>query len=230
MRRRVAACAGAAAAAVLALAACGPTTPEAPPGPGPTQHFVNAPAFARAPTLAQRYVDFSFDYPGSWSADADNGAPTAEDFVRFVRQDRSGVTLESFGVGSYRTTGDAGVDRAQAPALLTNMERQVNTLPGYRRVSLGEATTVDGLPGTQLTFSATPQVNGKTLTEFGRLILVPGPAGQHNGVALILLGADASGELHSVADLGVKGQMPVILNSFRFGVPANGGATNGAGR
>jgi hypothetical protein len=100
------------------------------------------------------------------------------------------------------------------------MERQVSAVPGYRRASLGESTTVDGLPGVQLTFSATPKVNGKTLALFGRIILVPGPAGQHNGVALILLGTDASGELHSVSDLGVKGQMPVILNSFRFGAPA----------
>jgi hypothetical protein len=211
------------AAAALALAACSPAASNAPSAAtGPTRHFVNSPAFARAPILAQRYAQFSFDYPGNWSADADNGSAGAEDFVRFVRQDRSGVTVESFRVGPYRTTGDAGLDRAQAPQLLGGLERQVNTLPGYRRVSLGEATTVDGLPGVEMTFSAAPQVNGKTLAEFGRIILVPGPAGQHDGVTLILLGTDASGELHGVADLGVKGQMPVILNSFRFGAAPGG--------
>jgi hypothetical protein len=216
--------------ASAALAACTASDTHAPPAA--SQHFVNSAAYALSPTLAQRYVDFSFDYPGDWTPDADNGAPTAQSFVRFVRADHAGATIESVAVGSYRVTGDPAADQAEAPRLLASLERQVSATPGYRRVSMAEPTTVDGLPGYQLTFTAAPVVAGATVNEFGRVILLPGPAGQPNGVTLLLLGTDRSGELHSVADLGAKGQLPVILNSFRFGAAAaaEGGNTTGGAR
>jgi len=196
--------------------------------PAPSKHFINSPDNAKAPSLAAHYVDFSFDYPGNWTPDPANGTPTASNFVKFERDDPSGVTLENFAVGSFSGTGDASADAAQLPQLLASFESQVNTMPGYKRLTIGEATTVNGLAGTQLTFSATPQLGGKTGNLFGRIILIPGPAGTTNGVTLIMLGSDASGEISSIADLGVKGQLPIILNSFKYGTPAAAPDANSA--
>ena len=193
---------------------------SAQPSPPPSKHFVNSQANVQSPSLAQHYVDFSFDYPGNWTPDPANGTAGASNFVKFTRNDDNGATIENFAVGSFTSTGDPAADQQQLPQLLSSFEAQVNQLPGYKRLTIGEATTIDGLPGTQLTYSATPSINGKPANMFGRIVILPGPAGQTNGVTLIMLGTDVSGEIHSIADLGTKGQLPIILNSFKFGPPA----------
>ena len=93
--------------------------------------------------------------------------------------------------------------------------------------TIGEATTVNGIAGQQLTFTATPQIGGKPGNLFGRMIILPQP-GASKGVVLIMLGTDVSGDLHTVADLGVKGQLPTILSSFKFppAAAADANATN----
>jgi hypothetical protein len=216
---------------VGALAGCSAsvsTNSSSAAAPVPNKHFVNSPDDAKAPSLAQHYVDFSFDYPGNWTPDPANGTPTASNFVKFERDNDQNVTIENFAVGSFSGSGDPTADAAQLPQLLATFEAQVNTMPGYKRLSIGEPTTVDGIQGQQLTFTANPVVNGTPANLFGRIIILPGPAGQANGVTLILLGTDASGEIHSVADLGVKGQLPIILNSFKFGTPSGAAAPAGS--
>jgi hypothetical protein len=214
----------------LSLAACGGgggnSATNSAAASTPT-HFVNAPADAKSPTLSANFVDFSFDYPSNWTVDPETGTATASNFIKVERNDPSGLTIENFAVGEFKGTGDADQDAAQMPDLLGQLEHQVSTLAGYKRVSTDEATTVNGLSGYQLTFSATPQIGDKPGNLFGRMIIVPQP-GTSKGVVLIMLGTDISGELHSVADLGVKGQLPMILNSFKFPAAAPAADTNAA--
>ena len=54
------------------------------------------------------------------------------------------------------------------------------------------------------------------LDVWGRVVLLPGSTGR-KGATLILLATSASDEVHGPADLGEKGELPTILNSFRFG-------------
>ena len=221
----VAACVGA-----LALAGCGGggNATNSAAAAATTTHFVNTPADAKSPTLSANFVDFSFDYPSNWVVNPETGTATASNFVKVERNDPSGLTIENFAVGEFKGTGDADQDAAVIPKLLEQLEGQVSTMPGYKRVSIGEATTVNGLAGQQLTFTATPQIGGKPGNLFGRMIILPQP-GESKGVVLIMLGTDVGGELHSVADLGAKGQLPMILKSFKFppaAAPAADNATN----
>jgi hypothetical protein len=216
--------AAAALVAVIGLAGCNVSVgtngaSSTSNAPAPSKHFVNSQDNAKAPSLAAHYVDFSFDYPGNWSPDPANGTATATNFVKFERDNDQNVTIENFAVGTFSGSGDPAADQAQLPQLLATFEAQVNTMPGYKRLTIGEATTINGMPGTQLSFSANPVINGAPANLFGRIVILPGPAGQPNGVTLIMLGTDASGEIHSVADLGTKGQLPIILSSFKFGTP-----------
>jgi hypothetical protein len=212
----------------LSLAACGGggnSASNSAAAASAVTHYVNSQTNAKSPSLSANYVDFSFDYPSSWTVDPETGTATAANFIKVERADASGVTIENFAVGNFKGTGDADQDAAQIPQLLAQLEGQVSTMAGYKRVSIGEATTVNGLAGQQLTFTATPQIGGKAGNLFGRMIIIPQP-GTSKGVVLIMLGTDTSGELHAVGDLGVKGQLPTILNSFKFGAAAPAAADN----
>jgi hypothetical protein len=52
---------------------------------------------------------------------------------------------------------------------------------------------------------------------WGRVIFVPPVDGGKNGVTLLMLTTSLAQELKSVDDVGVKGQLPMMLESFRFG-------------
>jgi hypothetical protein len=184
--------------------------------PVTTVHFVNSQADAKAPDLAANYVDFSFDYPSNWTVAPETGTPTAKNFVKIERDNADGITVENFAVGEFNaTSSDPDQISALLPQLLGQFEGQVNTMAGYKRLSIGEATTVNGIAGQQLTFSATPQIGGKAGNMFGRIIILPQP-GTSKGVVLVMLGTDVTGELTSIGDLGVKGDLPKILGSFKF--------------
>ena len=51
---------------------------------------------------------------------------------------------------------------------------------------------------------------------WGRIVLLPG-TGARKGATLLMLASSASSDVHGVEDLGEKGELPIILNSFRLG-------------
>ena len=52
---------------------------------------------------------------------------------------------------------------------------------------------------------------------WGRVIFLPPVNGGKNGVTLLMLATSLATELNGVNDVGVKGQLPMMLESFRFG-------------
>ena len=222
-RRGALAMSAAALAAAFGLAACNVTVGGNTAGSSgaassaATIHFVNSPAPAQAPALSSHYVDFSFDYPSDWTVDPTTGTATTANFVKVVRNDASQSTIENFAVGHFDGSGDAQADQALAPQLVGQVEQQLNqSIPGYKRVDTGPITFA-GLPGQQLRFTGTSQDQTGTMNIFGRMIVLPGLAGTPNGVVLVMLATDTGRIINSVDDVGVKGELPVILNSFRLG-------------
>lgn len=181
------------------------------------QHYENSPANARAPQLAQNYVGFEFDFPTGWSIDPQTGSATAQNFVKVLNRDSTGTDTESFAVGYSSGTGNPAADRASYPALMQQAAQQFGRgIPGFRLVDTGE-TTVGQYQGYQMRFTGQmDRTGGQPLQIWGRGILIPGPEGQRNGVFLVLLATSASQEVRSLDDVGVRGGMPVILNSFRL--------------
>jgi hypothetical protein len=90
--------------------------------------------------------------------------------------------------------------------------------PEYRKVSEGP-TKVNSLDGYEFRFVSVSKGTEKGDIElWGRVIfLPPGVSGEQAGATLILLATSLAPELSGVDDVGVKGEMPVILESFRFG-------------
>ncbi|HEX8455751.1 MAG TPA: hypothetical protein VF656_00375 [Pyrinomonadaceae bacterium] len=99
------------------------------------------------------------------------------------------------------------------PQLATTFNTQFAAqFPNYKKVSEGE-TKIGPYEGYEFRFTAE-----KNNVEFwGRVVMLPPPAGQKKGVALVMIASDRAPELSGVADVGEKGELPVILDSFRFG-------------
>lgn len=192
----------------------GTTNSSAPSSPpAGTKRYVNS-REGRTGTLADNYVDFSFNYPEDWELDPDPDPS----FVRVERKNDDGNTVENFSVGWFSAPGLVAGNQAVLSQAVNSLSSQVSgNFPGYTKVSEG-ATTFAGLSGYELRFRGAANAGQATEVPFwGRIVVLPSPSGGRNGVSIILLATGHSSEVEGLSDLGVKGELPVIVNSFKFG-------------
>ena len=179
---------------------------------------------------ADHYVEFSFDYPADWTLDRQTGDKNPN----FVAVDRSAVrpgakdTLENFNVGTFYGKGSsqkAVLARKGETQKLKVRDQIMDPLKAFVAKSFPDAkvtgeglTKVGAYDGYELRFAfEIKPKTGEPLNVWGRIILVPNPDAKANGVMLAMLGTSVALELKTEKDLGTKGDLPVILNSFKFG-------------
>ena len=169
--------------------------------------------------LAEHYLDFSFYYPNTWDVDPKAGVPGASNFAKVERRLPPDFTQENFAVGWYTSKGTFADDESTFPQLVevlgTNLARG---FPEYRKVSEGP-TKVNSLDGYEFRFVSVSKGSEKgDIQLWGRVIFLPtGVSGDQTGATLVMITTSLAPELSGVEDVGEKGQMPVILESFRFG-------------
>jgi len=168
--------------------------------------------------LAEHFVDFSFYYPERWEKDAKAGVPGATNFAKVERRLPPDFTQENFAVGWYSSSGSEANDRALFPTLTENLSAQfAKNFPDYHKVSEGE-TKAGVYDGYEFRFESTSRNTAKgDLKVWGRVIFIPPVDGGKNGVTLLMLATSLAPELRNVDDVGAKGELPMILESFRFG-------------
>jgi hypothetical protein len=192
--------------------------PPQPPPPNSTE-FVNANASLDG-KLAEYYSDFSFYYPNTWEKDPKTGVAGASNFVRVERRLPPDFTQENFGVSWYESRGTFEADEAEVfPKLVDSLKaRYAKSFPEFEALSEGE-TTVNGIKGYEFNFQSVSRGTEKgDITLWGRVVfLPPGVEGKKNGVQLLMLTTSLAPELSSAEDVGVKGELPMILKSFRMG-------------
>lgn len=168
--------------------------------------------------LAEHYIDFSFYYPETWQTDKNAGVAGASNFVKVERRLPPDFTQENFAVGWYTSKGSFEKDRPTFPRLVELLGTNLaNSFPEYRKISEGP-TKVNSLDGYEFRFVSLSKGTEKgDLQVWGRVIFLPtGVEGQTAGATLIMLATSLAPELSGVEDVGEKGEMPVILESFRF--------------
>jgi hypothetical protein len=169
--------------------------------------------------LAEHYFDFSFYYPESWQKDPKAGAAGASSFVKVERRLPPDFTQENFSVGWYTSSGTYDGDLPSYPARVEEVSNALSkNIPEYRKVSEGPSTvnTMKAYEFRWVGFSKGTEQGDLQL--WGRVIFLPiGKQGETTGATLTMLSTSLAPELSSVDDLGVKGEAPVILDSFRFG-------------
>lgn len=187
----------------------------APPN---TTKFTNS-AAALDGKLAEHYLDFSFYYPDNWTVDPKAGVSGASNFAKVERRLPPDFTQENFAVGWYTSKGTVAADESTFPQLVQVLGSSLaNSFPGYRKVSEGP-TKVNTLDGYEFRFVSVSKGSEKgDIQVWGRVIFLPtGVSGNETGATLVMLTTSLAPELSGVEDVGEKGQMPVILESFRFG-------------
>ena len=169
--------------------------------------------------LAEHYIDFSFYYPKSWQMDPKAGVSGATNFAKVERRLPPDFTQENFAVGWYTSRGSFKADEPTYPQLVQLLGANLSkNFPGYRKVSEGP-TKVNSLDGYEFRFVSLSKGTEKgDIRVWGRVVFLPtGVEGDSAGATLIMLATSLAPELSGVEDVGQKGDMPVILESFRFG-------------
>jgi hypothetical protein len=193
--------------------------PEPPPynPPADAVQFVNSKAHLDG-QLAEHYVDFSFYYPNRWQKDPTAGKPGARNFVQVERRLPPDFTQENFAVAWNSSVAPVSENRALFHTLAENLGVQFEKkFPGYRKVSEGE-TKLGVYDGYEFRFESLSQNTAKgDLKLWGRVVFLPPQDDTKNGVTLLMLATSLAPELKSVNDVGKKGELPMLLESFRFG-------------
>jgi hypothetical protein len=192
------------------------TEPEyvAPPD---TTKFTNSPANLEG-KLAEHYFDFSFYYPNNWLPDPKAGVASGN-FAKFERRLPPDFTQENFAVRFYESKGTYDADLPEFPRLVEEFSASLEkVLPGYHKESEGP-TKINSLDAYEFRYVGLSKGTERgDLKLWGRVVFVPtGKAGDTNGAVLTMFTTSLAPELSSVADVGSVGEMPVILDSFRFG-------------
>lgn len=168
--------------------------------------------------LAEHYVDFSFYYPKHWQKDPKAGVAGASNFAKVERRLPPDFTQENFAVGWYASAGSEEGDRAAFPGLAANLSSQfAKGFSEYRKVSEG-SVKVGAYDGYEFRFeSISRNTEHGDIKIWGRVIFLPPVSGGTSGVTLLMLATSLADELKTVKDVGVKGELPMMLDSFRFG-------------
>jgi hypothetical protein len=166
--------------------------------------------------LADHYVDFSFYYPNRWRKDPEAGTAVSTNFAKVQRQLAADAPQEIFAVGWYDSTGEKEADQASFPRLAGERSAQfAKSYPEYKKVSEGpvKAGPYDAY---EFRFSgAYRNTDRGDIQIWGRVMFVP-PVEGKRGVTLLMLASSLAPEVKSIDDVGVKGELPMMLESFRF--------------
>lgn len=193
-------------------------TSEPPPPPNATRFTSSAAGLDGK--LSEYFSNFSFYYPNTWERDPKAGMAGASNFVRVERRLPPDFTQENFAVSWYESRGTFEQDERDVfPNLVESLKsRYSKSFPEFKVLNEGE-TTVNGMKGYEFRFQSVSRGTEKgDITLWGRIVfLPPGAEGQKNGAQLLMLATSLAPELKSAEDVGVKGELPVILNSFRVG-------------
>lgn len=166
----------------------------------------------RTGNLADSYVDFSFRHPKTWTIKTDD-----PDNINFVTAERSvdGKTHENLNVGYFTPAATEEENQQLYRQVLTQIEGQFSRqFKDFGKVSEG-ATQVSAYTGHEALYSGWVDAEGKRVDVFIRAIFVPAPTGG-KGVSMMMIGTTFNPALKEAADLGKKGELPILLDSFKF--------------
>src|SRR2546423_3473541 len=168
--------------------------------------------------LTAHFVPFTFYYTDSWQIDPKSGKQGSSSFIEVRRELSPTVVQESLTVGWYESGGTIDADRQRFSTLVeTYSNKYAKGLDNYQKVSEGP-TKVNSLDGYEFRFQGHSMTERGDVKYWGRVIFLPmGSEGSKNGVRLTMFTTSLAPELGGVDDGGVHGQLPLNLDSFRFG-------------
>lgn len=171
------------------------------------------------------YIPFRFSFAPGWAYDARAGTEKSSNMVKVERNADLGkgvsFTQENFAVGFFESPANANGILLQAllQQLCDQLGRQIQTGFPKCKINAKQEMKFGAYPGYgfDFTFQLEHPTKGE-LDSWGRVILISGDTlKQKSGLVIIMLATSEAPELKSLEDLGVKGELPLIIKSFQVG-------------
>lgn len=160
----------------------------------------------------KNFLGFSLYYPKDWKKnDAKNN------FLDVSKNTSSGTPVEQMLVSFYDSRGTFDEDKEIFPALIKDTKAMLKKIvPKFKPVSKGETTINGGWRAYEFNFvGAGKTAKGEDIKLWGRRLFVPAQrGGVKNGYVLTLLATSFSPDVKSVEDVGVKGDLSRVLETF----------------
>lgn len=174
-------------------------------------HYENS-REGRTGNLSENYVDFSFDYPKTWQL-----RTTDPDNINFVTAERrfDDKTWENLNVGYYRPGASEAENQILYRQVLGQIETQFSQqFRDFKKVTEGPSK-IGPYIGHAALYSGWIEADGKRISIFTRAVFLASPEATR-GVALMMMGTSLCPDLEEPEDLGQEGELPLVLESFRF--------------
>ncbi len=141
------------------------------------------------------------------------------DVVRTVprRNAATGTPIEQMLVSYYDSKGTFKADKEIFPALVKETNSTLKSfVPNYKLISEGEKTVNNGWRAYEVKFEgAGKTAKGEDIRYLGRRLFIPAARnGMKNGYVLTMLATSLSPDVKNIDDIGVKGDLQIILYSF----------------
>ena len=163
---------------------------------------------------AKNFLGFSLYYPQSWTRrDAKNN------FLDVSNSTSNGLPIEQMLVSYYDSKGTFKSDEELFPKLVekSNADLKKALQGNYKIISQGETKIQNGRwQAYEVKFeSSGVAADGEKVTLWGRRLWIPVQMnGLKNGFVITMLATSLSKEVTSVDDLGLKGELSGILETF----------------
>lgn len=188
-----------------------PPLPRTIAQPPNTVYFQNSKEDLKG-DLAKNFLGFSLYYPKDWKENDAKGK-----YLDISKDAASGTLIEQMLVSYYDSKGTFKADTESFPALVEETNKTLKEIvPNYEVVSEGEKTVNNGWRAYEVRFKGSGKTaNGENITLWGRRLFIPTERpGMKNGYVVTMLATSLSPDVKNVDDVGVKGEIAQILESF----------------
>lgn len=194
-----------------------PEEAEAPPlarsiSPPPNSlYFQNSKTNLKG-NAVKNYLGFSLYYPNHWRLNE-----AGNNFLDVSKNADNNLPVEQILISYYDSRGTYRADENFFPAQVKETNRTLTKiLPNYQVISEGKRMINNGWQAYEIKFQGTGKTaRGEEITIWGRRLFIPAAIrGMKNGYVVTMLATSLSNDVKSVEDVGVKGELATILETF----------------
>ena len=170
--------------------------------------------------LLRNFLGFTLYYPKDWKVNGpQSGATSAArgKYLDISRATSDGKLKEQMLISYFSSKGTFNEDFEKFPTMVKETNETLKKiLPGYQMVSEGEIKLNGDWRAYEMKFQGGgTSDNGEKLVVWGRRLFIPAARpGARNGFEITMLATSLASDVHSVDDVGVKGELATILDTF----------------
>ena len=173
--------------------------------------------------LLRNFVGFSIYYPKDWKVNGPQESASVNargKFLDISKSNADGKLKEQMLVSYYTSKGTFKDDAEKFPQMVKETNETLNKLlPGYQMVSEGEKRINGGWRAYEVKFQGgATSDKGEKLIVWGRRLFIPAARpGVRDGFEITMLATSLADEVRSVDDVGLRGELAAILDTFEPG-------------